>query len=180
MRLPVRLIWVAALTVLTIISARISIPFEPVPFTMQPLAVLLSGMILGSRDGALSQLFYVALIAIGLPVDANARGQAALLSPTGGFLIGFIFAAFVSGWLVEHGANRLWQRWLAGIAGIAVIYAFGIPVLALRTGMTLDAAIALMLPYIPPDLVKAVIAAALTEGGRALISRFGAGNSNPM
>lgn len=177
-RLPVRLALIALFTLLTVIAARISIPMDPVPFTLQPLAVLLAGMILGAREGALSQLLYVALIAIGLPVDANMRGQAALLGPTGGYLIGFIAAAFVSGWLVEHGANRIWQRWLAGVAGIAVIYLVGVPWLAINRGMPLDVAISAgALPFLLPDLVKALIAAALTEGGREFALR--AARDNP-
>lgn len=172
-RLTVRLIGVVVMTLVTVLAARISIPMDPVPFTLQPLAVLLAGLILGARDGALSQLAYVALIAIGLPVDANMRGQAALFGPTGGYLIGFIAGAFVSGWLAERAAQRLWQRWLAGVAGILVIYAFGLPVLMLTRGLDLGAAWAAgAAPFLAPDLVKAVIAAAMTEGGRALLRRF--------
>lgn len=172
-RLTVRLVGVVVMTLVTVLAARISIPMDPVPFTLQPLAVLLAGLILGARDGALSQLAYVALIAIGLPVDANMRGQAALFGPTGGYLIGFIAGAFVSGWLAERAAQRLWQRWLAGVAGILVIYAFGLPVLMLTRGLDLGAAWAAgAAPFLAPDLVKAVIAAAMTEGGRALLRRF--------
>lgn len=171
-RLAWRLVGVALFTLITVISARITIPLDPVPFTLQPLAVLLAGMVLGARDGALSQLAYVALIAAGLPVDANMRGQAALFGPTGGYLIGFIMAAFVAGWLVEHGAKRLWQRLLAGVVGIGVIYLFGVPVLMLSRGLDLDTAFAAgVAPFFIPDLAKAVIAAALTEGGLALLMR---------
>lgn len=167
-----RLVGVGVFTLITVVSARITIPMDPVPFTLQPLAVLLAGMVLGARDGALSQLAYVALIAAGLPVDANMRGQAALFGPTGGYLIGFIAAAFVAGWLVEHGAKRLWQRLVAGVAGILVIYLFGVPVLMLSRGLDLGTAIASgAAPFFIPDLAKAAIAAALTEGGRALLMK---------
>ncbi|MBE2181841.1 MAG: biotin transporter BioY [Anaerolineae bacterium] len=171
-KLPARLVGIGVFTLVTVVAARISIPMDPVPFTFQPLAALLAGMILGARDGALSQLIYVGLIAIGLPLDANMRGQAALFGPTGGYLIGFIAAAFVSGWLVEHGANRTWQRWLAGVAGIAVLYVLGVSWLAVSRGLPLDAAISAgALPFLLPDLAKALIAAALAEGGRALMMR---------
>jgi len=170
--LAYRLVGIAVFTLLTVIAARLQIPMQPVPFTLQPLAVLLAGMVLGGRDGALSQLAYVALIAVGLPVDANARGQAALFGPTGGYLVGFIFAAGVAGLLVERGTTRLWQRWLAGVVGIAVIYLFGVPALKLVTGMDWSAAwTAGAAPFLLPDLVKALIAAALTESGRALLLR---------
>lgn len=171
--LTYRMIGVALGALVTILSARVVIPMDPVPFTLQPLAVLLAGMVLGARDGALSQLAYVALIAVGLPLDANARGQAALFGPTGGYLVGFVAAACVSGLLVERAGTRLWQRWLAGVAGIAVIYLCGLPVLMLTRGLDLAMAWAAgAAPFIVPDLVKALIAAAATEGGRALLQRI--------
>ena len=171
-RLAYRLVGIAVFTLLTIVAAKISIPMEPVPFTFQPLAVLLAGLVLGGRDGFLSQLAYVALIAAGLPVDARGLGQASLFGATGGYLIGFVFAAGVTGLLAENAGNRLWQRWLAGVAGIAVIYLFGVPVLKLVTGMDWMAAWeAGAATFLIPDLAKAVIAAALAEGGRALLQR---------
>lgn len=170
--LTYRLVGVAVFALLTVIAARLKIPMEPVPFTLQPLVVLLAGMVLGGRDGALSQLAYVTLIAIGLPVDANMRGQAALFGPTGGYLIGFIVAAGVTGLLVERGTTRLWQRWLAGVVGVAIIYLFGLPVLKIVNALDWSAAWAAgAARLIPPDLAKAFIAAALTESGRALLSR---------
>jgi len=165
-------IGIAAFTAITAISARISIPMDPVPFTLQPLAVLLSGLVLGARGGALSQLAYLALIGAGLPLDANMRGAAALLGPTAGYLIGFVPAAFVTGLL---GANRnaVWVRLLAGIAGIAVIYLFGVSILAMNRSLDLGAAwMAGGAPFIVPDIAKAIIAAALAEGGRALLARW--------
>jgi len=169
--LPARVISIAVLTLITVVSARLSIPLDPVPFTLQPLAVLLAGLLLGSRDGAISQLAYVALIAANLPVDANLRGQAALFGPTGGYLIGFVAAAFVTGWLAERSA-ALWRRWLAGVAGIAVIYACGLVVLMLTRQLDFATAWAAgAAPFLLPDLAKALIAAAMTEGGRALLKR---------
>lgn len=167
-----RMAMIAFFTALTIVAARLEIPNQPVPFTMQPLVVLLAGMVLGWRDGALSQVFYVSLIAMNLPVDANMLGTAALFGPTGGYLIGFVVAAGVVGFLVEQGATRVWQRWLAGIAGVAVIYAFGIVIL--KTYLGADWATAWAAggaPFIGFDLVKAVIAAALAESARALLLR---------
>ena len=167
-----RLVGIAFFTVLTIIAARVSIPLDPVPFTLQPLAVVLSGMVLGWRDGLLSQALYVVLIAAGLPLDAKGIGSAALVGPTAGFLIGFIAGAGVAGWLTERADKRLWQRWLAGAAGMVVIYLFGIVVLKTVTGMDWSKAWSVgVAPFIVPDMVKALIAAALTEGGRRLLLR---------
>lgn len=169
--IPARVVSIGVLTLVTIVSARLSMPLDPVPFTLQPLAVLLAGLLLGSRDGAISQLAYVALIAANLPVDANLRGQAALFGPTGGYLIGFVAAAFVTGWIAERSA-ALWLRWLAGVAGIAVMYACGLVVLMLTRQLDFVTAWAAgAAPFLLPDLAKALIAAALTEGGRAILKR---------
>lgn len=165
------LVGIGFFTALTIIAARVSIPLEPVPFTLQPLAVLLSGMVLGWRDGLLSQALYVALIAAGLPLDARALGTAALLGPTAGYLVGFVGAAGLAGFMIEHAGNRVWQRWLAGAAGIVVIYVFGLIVLKVNTGMEWGAAwTAGAAPFIAPDMVKALIAAAMTESGRRILT----------
>ena len=171
-QLGYRLASIGAFTLLTIIAARITIPMQPVPFTLQTLAVVLAGLILGARDGALSQLAYLALIALNLPVDARGLGAASLLGPTAGYLVGFVAGAFVAGLLVERGAGRMAQRWLAGIAGIAVIYLFGVVVLKATTGIAWDAAwSAGVVPFLVPDLAKALVAAALAEGGRSLLLR---------
>jgi len=167
-----RLAGIAAFALLTVIAARISIPLEPVPFTMQPLAVLLAGMVLGGRDGALSQAAYVGMIALGIPVDANAVGTVALIGPTGGYLIGFVVAAGVVGLLVESAASRWWLRLLAGVVGIGVIYLFGLVVLKNVTGMDWSGTWAAgARPFLGLDLVKVAIAAGLTESARSLLLR---------
>lgn len=163
-----RLAGIGIFTIFTAIAAQLEIRIGgPVPFTLQVLAVLLSGMVLGARDGALSQVAYLALIRMNLPVAAGGVGAAALFGPTAGYLIGFIPAAWGVGYLVERGANRIWQRWLAGVAGIAIIYLLGVTVLRLLSGLdwqqawTLGAA-----PFLGLDLLKAVLAASLMESGR--------------
>jgi biotin transport system substrate-specific component len=171
-QLGYRLASIGVFTLLTILLARVTILMQPVPFTLQTLAVVLAGLILGARDGALSQLVYLALIAINVPVDARGLGAAALVGPTAGYLFGFVAGAFVAGLLVERGTQRIWQRWLAGVAGITVIYLFGIVVLKINTGMAWDAAwTAGVAPFIVPDLAKALVAAALAEGSRSLLMR---------
>lgn len=165
-----RLAAIAAMTALTAVAARISIPLEPVPFTFQVLAVLLAGMLLGARDGALSQLAYVGLIALNLPLDARALGAAALVGPTAGYLYGFVPMALVTGRLVECCAQAAWQRWLAGAAGVALLYVCGVAGLMLGTGMDLEAAWAAgAAPFIVFDLVKAALAASLLYAGRRLL-----------
>jgi biotin transport system substrate-specific component len=168
--LSARLVAIAACTLLTILSSRVTIDIGVIPFTLQPLAVLLSGMILGGRDGFFSQLAYLGLIALGLPFDARGLGTAALLGPTAGYLVGFVLAAGVAGFLVERGSTRGWQRWAAGLVGIAILYACGLALLMARANLDLSAAWAAgAAPFLLPDMAKALIAASLTEAGRKFL-----------
>jgi len=100
-----RIEWILSFTILTAIAAQFTVPVKPVPFTLQTIAVLLSGAFLGAKKGALSQLIYLSLGIIGLPVFAQtpegALGFARLLGPTGGYLLAFPLAAFVTGYLIE-------------------------------------------------------------------------------
>jgi biotin transport system substrate-specific component len=170
--LTYRLAAIAVFTVLTIISARIVIPIEPVPFTMQTFAVILAGLVLGSRDGALSQLAYLGLIALNFPVDARMVGAAALTGPTAGFLVGFVVAAFVAGWIVERSGNRWWLRVVAAVVAGVVIHLFGVPLFMLLMSRDLGTTLGLTtLPYAVSDLLKALLAASVNEGGRSLLMR---------
>ena len=120
-RIVVGVLIFAALTALT---ARLSfrLPFTPVPITLQVLAVLLAGLVLGARGGAASQLTYLGMIAVGLPFTASGlAGPAAFFSPTAGYLLAFVPAAFVVGALARPG----WRTVLAAFTGIAVIYLGG-------------------------------------------------------
>jgi biotin transport system substrate-specific component len=169
----IRVAAIAVFVVLMAISAKISIPLEPVPFTLQVLVVLLSGMVLGWRDALITQVTYVGLIALGLPIDARGVGAAALFGATGGFLFGFMPAAAITGLLVERATSKtLWLRWIAGLVGVVVIYVFGASHLMLYTGMNLEKAFAAgVQPFIVLDMVKAILAAGLTETGRAFLKR---------
>jgi biotin transport system substrate-specific component len=168
-----RLLGIAAFVALMALSAKISFNYGAVPFTMQVLVVLLSGLVLGSRDGAASQLSYLGLIAAGLPLDSRGLGTGVFFSPTWGYLIGFVLAAYVVGWLSEHGAKAIWQRFAAAAIGIAVIYLFGVPVLKIMVP-TMDwqaAWIAGAAPFILLDLGKAVLAVLMVEDSRKLFLR---------
>jgi biotin transport system substrate-specific component len=167
----VDVVGILAFTAITAISAQLRIPMDPVPFTLQPLAVLLAGLVLGARGGFLSQLLYVGLIALGAPIDANMRGAAALAGPTAGYLIGFVAAAFVAGFIYERGKTALWAL-VAGLAGVVTIYVFGVPVLKFVTNMEWGAAIQAGVGFfIVWDIVKVGIAAAFVTGGRKLLGK---------
>ncbi len=151
------------------LSAHVSIPlsFTPVPITLQTLVVLLVAASLGSRRGALAMLLYLAEGAAGLPVFAYGGGIAYLLiSPTAGYLWSYPVAAFVVGFLCERGLDRSFlTSTLAMLPGSLIIYAIGVPWLAVITHSSLSTALTLgMLPFIPGDLIKLVIAAALLPG----------------
>lgn len=161
----------AAITALT---ARITIhlPFTPVPITLQTLAVVLSGLVLGSRGGAVAQLLYLGLIATGLPFDANGAGAAAFWGPTAGYLVGFVPGAFVAGWLAERLAGRSWWgNFLAALAGMLAIYLVGASWLAVFLGSWQKAWLGGVVPFIGLDLVKAALAAAVAESGKLLFRR---------
>lgn len=127
-RFAIDLAAVTAFAALTAVGARVQVhlPFTPVPVTGQVFCVLLAGALLGARLGFVSQVQYLAAGAAGLPVFAHGGGPAALLGPTGGYLIGFPLAAAVTGALCV----RLGQRGRIGtfagcLSGVAVIYVFG-------------------------------------------------------
>ena len=160
---------IAAGAALTAGAAQLVIPMWPVPITGQTFAVLFVGATLGSLRGALSMLLYVGLGVAGLPVFAEGgAGLAKLAGPTGGYMIGFVLAAALVGWL----AQKQWDRKVLGtigafLAGTAVIYAVGLPWLSVAHGQlgypndlsaTLQAG---LYPFIPGDLLKALAAGGL-------------------
>lgn len=162
----VRLLSVLFVTALTAAAAQVSfpLPFTPVPFTIQPMIVLIGAAALGARLGALSQILYLTLGMAGLPVFAFApelpQGVARLLGPSGGYLMAFPLAAFVTGWLAERGFDRRYlTSILAMAAGLAIIFFGGVSWIARFAG--LDAALATGLyPFIVVDVIK-IIAAGL-------------------
>ncbi|MBP7693957.1 MAG: biotin transporter BioY [Anaerolineales bacterium] len=170
----VRLLAIGAFTALTAISARVTIEIQPVPITLQVLAVLLAGLTLGARDGAASQALYLALITAGLPIDASGLGTLAWARPAAGYLVGFLAGAYVAGWLAERGFGR-WAplRFLAGLAGIAVIYAVGAGWLTygfLAGDWTRGWALGVQ-PFLFVDALKALLATLLAESARLTLAR---------
>ncbi len=144
------------------LMARIALPlpFSPVPVTGQTFAVLLVGVVLGSRLGSLGVLAYIAEGAAGMPVFAGGGGFAYLLGPTGGYLAGFAAAAFVTGWLAERGWDRRpVTAALAMLAGNAVIYLFGLSWLSRFAGVENILVVGLY-PFAAGDLLKLALATA--------------------
>ena len=165
---------ILSFSVVTALSAQIAFYIGPVPITGQTFAVLLAAALLGSRRGALSQLTYLGMGAMGAPIFAGWHGGiGVLMGPTGGYLIGFVAAAFVVGFLAERGWDRrFWSMALAMLIGNIVIYAFGLPWLAnfVPSGSVLAAG---LYPFIPGDLTKLVLATIALPSGWALVNRLG-------
>ena len=165
----------AALTALAA-QWRIVLPFTPVPITGQTLAVLLTGAALGMRLGAAGQLLYVGVGALGAPVFTDASGGIEVIrGATGGYLIGFIFAAGFIGWMAERRHDRTFSKmFTAFILGSAVIYAFGVIGLMTATGMDLNAAIAAgVVPFVFGDILKATGAGIILPGAWRMLGDTG-------
>jgi biotin transport system substrate-specific component len=161
-------------------SAKISVPFWPVPMTLQTGVVVLIGAAYGARLGLATVLLYLMEGVSGLPVFTGGGGLLYMAGPTGGFLIGFAVAAFVVGWLVERGFDRNpLTLFLAMLAGDALIFLLGFVWLAwfatLSSGATgIGAAAAFsggVLKFVLGDLVKLALAAALVSAGARLVRR---------
>ena len=167
---------VVAASLVTAAAAQVEIrlPWTPVPITGQTFAVLLSGAVLGARRAFLAQVLYLAEGASGLPFfSGGAAGLAKLVGPSGGYLAGFPFAAALTGFLAE----RAWDRkpitmFLAMLAGSGLIFGLGLAQLS-RFVPASSLLASGLLPFIPGDLVKAALAAAVFPVTWKFVSRLG-------
>lgn len=163
---------VLAGTLLLAISAHIKVPFWPVPQTMQTFAVLLIAMSYGSRLGTITIAAYLAEGMLGLPVFAAGSGIAYMAGPTAGYLVGFLVAGALLGWLADQGWCRNWQSTVAAmLIGNGAIYLFGLGWLAQLFGTSV-AISAGLLPFIWGDIAKIVLAALVMPAGWQLVSRM--------
>ena len=168
----------AAIIVALGLMPPISIGIIPVPITAQSLGVMMAGVVLGAKRGTVAVLIVVLLVAIGLPVLAGGRGGLPVfVGPTAGFFIGWIFAAFVTGYLSETMVRPDQSGFVQGVVffvasvvgGILVLFAFGVTYLALVFHLGFEKALLGSLAYIPGDIVKAVVAALV---GRAVMAGY--------
>jgi biotin transport system substrate-specific component len=151
------------------ISAKLQVPFWPVPMTMQSLVVLLIGLALGSRLGAATILAYLAEGFVGLPVFAGATaGPGYMAGPTGGYLLGFLLAAAFVGWLAERGASRGFGRLAATLAlGHVVLFVPGVLWLAVLFGWSKAVAVGVT-PFIAASILKTALGVVLVAAVPAL------------
>lgn len=154
----------AAITAVLALLPAVPLPFSPVPITFQVLGVFLSGAILGAKLGFLSQVVYICIGALGVPIFAGGSGGfSVIVGPTGGYLIGFAIAAYVCGMFIEASETGKIDRNIAYVlaffGGLAAIYALGTLQLSAVLDMALPKAFSIgSLPYIPLDALKIVIA----------------------
>lgn len=156
-------------------SAQFSIQIGPVPITGQSFAVLLTGALLGPRLGAAAVIAYLIEGAIGLPFFApgGAPGILRFLGPTGGYLVAFPAAAFVTGAFAEHGWDKRYPTAVAAMAiGSAIIFLGGWAWFAVLTNTPPVAAFKIaVLPFLAGDVIKIALAAAVLPTGWALLKR---------
>lgn len=172
---PIRVAAVLFVTALTAAAAQVSVPlpFTPVPLTLQPMVVLLGGAALGPRLGASSQVLYLLAGIAGLPVFAASatlpQGPFRLLGPTGGYLMSYPLAAWLTGSLAAYGFDRRYvTSLLAMVAGLSVIFAGGVSWLAwfahpIPVGLSAALATGLY-PFLLVDIVKICVASAILPG----------------
>ena len=144
-------------------ASQLSVPLIPVPLTFQSSAVILIGMTYGARYGAYVMLAYLAAGLCGLPVFADfAAGPALFAGPTSGYLLGFVPAALVSGFLMQRGwARNIFTSFGAALAGVSIIFITGVAVLTNFTGSLHTALVAGVAPFLISEPIKLLVVAAL-------------------
>jgi biotin transport system substrate-specific component len=173
-RVAVDMLLVIGASVLVAIAAQVAIPvpFSPVPLTLQPLAVVLVGVTLGSTRGAAALTLYLLEGISGLPVFAQSHGGALwLLGPTAGYLYSYPLAAWIAGWFSERGWGSSIVRSVVGmLTALAVVYIGGWSWLSIGVGPSAAFRMAVA-PFVLADIIKIAIGAALLPHVQRLIAR---------
>ncbi len=167
MRFSVRSMAIVSLfSVLTAVSAQIRIPFPIVPMTLHVFVVLLAGMLLGPKNGALSQLLYFLLGVLGLPFFAGGGGVQIFLSPTIGYLVGFVIASWVAGsivWKIDIPKENIFLYGIAAFVGLFVIYCMGMVGLYVNLNLIAGKAVSWfgvfkigVMPFLLFDIIKGI------------------------
>ena len=152
---------ISVFAALIIVLGTVIVPLPGgVPITAQTLGVMLAGLVLGPRFAPLAVILVLALAAVGLPVLAGGRGGLGVfVGPSAGYLFGWIAGVVVIGLLMRTGRFTWWRTAVAAlVGGVLVVYAFGIPVQALVTGVPLDLTALSSLAFLPGDLIKVTAA----------------------
>ena len=160
---------------LTAIAAQVTVPIWPIPVTAQTVAVVLVGLSTGALRGAISMTLYAFLGGVGLPIFSNSSSGIDWLSgSTGGYIVGFIAAAAFAGWMAQLGLDRSLLRSLAvATAATAVIYLFGLPLLAIARQLSLQETLAIgFYPLLVGAAVKIAVVAVINTAAWAAVRRM--------
>lgn len=165
------MVYASLFTALIIIGSYISIPAVPVPIVLADFFIMAAGLFLGYKWGLTSVLLWLFLGALGLPVFAGGKaGLAVFMSPTGGFLWGYVLLALAVGFISGRGKPSLLRNVIALLVGNILMFAVGLPWLKMIMHMNWTAALAGgLIPFIPGNIIKMVVAAIL---GQVLLPRF--------
>ena len=159
------IVLVLSFSILTAICAKLKIEIGPVPITMQTFTVLLAGALLGSKKGVLSQITYLLMGLAGFPWFARGGGIQYILSPTFGYLLGFVWAAYLVGYLAEKGFDRnIKTAILAMLVGNIVLYIPGLLWLAKFVGWK-NVLVVGFYPFVLGDIVKILLASSILPLG---------------
>lgn len=171
----IALVGLMAAIICVLAPFALPIPISPVQITLGTLAIYFVLTVLGLKLGTISVVVYILLGLAGLPVFAGFTGGAGkLLGPSGGYILGYIFMALICGFFIDKWDNNLFLSFLGFLLGTAVLYLFGSLWLTYQTTVTLSQAIvAYVLPYIPGDLIKLILAMILGRQVRMRLKRAG-------
>jgi Uncharacterized conserved protein len=167
----------ALFAAITAVASQISVPMQPVPINLATFSVYLAGAVLGARYGAISQSVYVLLGAAGLPVFAQFRGGFhVILGPTGGYIIGYVAAAWLVGFMTERLGCGVLQRILSMTAGMALCYLLGTVWFILLTKTGVWAALTMcVFPFLIGDAAKIAAAVVLAPRLRTVLQKTAEG-----
>jgi biotin transport system substrate-specific component len=167
------MVFASLMAALTAVGAYIHVPIGPVPIVLSTLFVILSGLLLGSRWGLTSMGLYLLVGAIGIPVFAGGKGGFAhFFGPTGGYLLGYVLAAWVTGFISERSYGLLILDIFAVLIGSLAIYGLGVPWLKIVTQMSWPKTLMVgMVPFLIGDAVKAAVAVVLARSVRPILKR---------
>ena len=168
-----KMVLASLMAALTAVGAYIQVPIGPVPIVLSTLFVLLSGLLLGSRWGLASMGLYLLVGAIGMPVFAGGRGGFAhFFGPTGGYLFGYCFSAWATGFISERRPGFMALEIFAVLLGSLAIYGLGVPWLKMAAQMSWTKTFMVgMIPFLIGDAIKASVALVLARAVRPVLIR---------
>lgn len=166
---------VALMTAVICIVAPLTIPlpFTAIPFSLTPFAICLISSLLGMKRGGISVALYILIGTVGVPVFSGYQGGfQKLIGPTGGFFIGYLVLALITGFSAERFFGKIYMYIIGMLLGLTICYIFGAAWFSLQQGVSIKAAFAgAVIPFIPLDLVKVFLAAAFAYPIRSRIAR---------